>query len=107
MSASAIFARTRQEVESALARKAPSALTPQPRGTCERLLSGVWELDGLLGGGVPIGAISEFVGVTGSGRTTAAMAFAAALMRESRVAAWVDVSDAFDPASAALNGVDL
>jgi recombination protein RecA len=100
-------ARTRQEVEGALARKAPSALSPRPRTIRERMVCGVKALDALLEGGLPVGAISEFVGVTGSGRTTVAMAFAAATAREAKVAAWVDVNDAFDPAGAALNGVEL
>jgi recombination protein RecA len=73
----------------------------------ERMVAGVDELDSLLDGGLPIGAISEFVGVTGSGRTTMALAFASAASRDGRVVSWVDVGDALDPVSAALNGVDL
>ena len=107
MCALAISTQIRLQVESALARKAPSALTPRPRTIRERIGSGSEILDHLLDGGLPVGAVSEFVGITGSGRTTMALAFAAAMAQEARVAAWVDVADAFDPASAALNGVDL
>ncbi|SEG52116.1 recombination protein RecA [Bryocella elongata] len=107
MCALTLSTQTRLQVESALARKAPSALTPRPRTIRERMGSGSEILDHLLDGGLPVGAVSEFVGITGSGRTTMALAFAAAMAQEARVAAWVDVADAFDPASAALNGVDL
>ena len=85
----------------------PSALSPRTRTVRERMVSGVELLDGLLDGGLPRGAITEFVGITGSGRTTAALAFAAATARDARVAAWIDVSDALDPTSAVLNGVEL
>lgn len=107
MSALANSQQIRLQVESALTRKAPSALTPRPRMIRERLRSGTEILDRLLEGGLPVGAISEFVGVTGSGRTTAALAFAAAMADQAQVAAWIDVADALDPESAALSGVEL
>lgn len=99
--------RVRLEIEGALARRIPSALTPRPRTIHERAPSGVPELDTLFDGGIPVGAITEFVGVTGSGRTTAALTFAAAIARAERVVAWIDVADAFDPMSAEVNGLDL
>lgn len=107
MSASANFAKARFEVEAALARRIPSALSPRALTIRERMTCGVEVLDGILDGGLPVGAITEFVGVTGSGRTTAALAFAAAAARDARVAAWIDVGDGLDPSSAALNGVEL
>src|ERR1700761_1813599 len=97
-------AAVRVSVESVLARSVPSALTPRPRTIREHLASEVAEFDSLMEGGVPVGAVTEFVGVTGSGRTTMASAFVAAALREGRVAAWVDVSDSLDPECAALNG---
>jgi recombination protein RecA len=100
-------AQTRLQVESALARRIPSALTPRPKTIREQLTSGVEELDRLLHGGLPVGAITELVGVTGSGRTTMALAFAAAVSRSERVVSWIDVEDTLDPSSAALNGVVL
>jgi len=97
----------RISVESVLAKSAPSALTLRSRTIRERLASEVAEFDSLMDGGVPVGAVTEFVGVTGSGRTTMASAFVAASLREGRVAAWVDVSDALEPECAALNGIEL
>jgi recombination protein RecA len=97
----------RHAVESALARRIPSALSPQPKTVRERLVCEVEELDRLLGGGLPVGAVTELVGITGSGRTTLALAYAAAVVRDGRVVSWVDAGDTLDPGSAALNGVEL
>jgi hypothetical protein len=63
-------------------------------------------LDDLLNGGFPVGAISEITGSAGSGRTSIAMAFLAQRTQQS-VCAWIDARDAFDPESAAANGVSL
>lgn len=100
-------AQTRFAVESALARRIPAALSPRPKTVRERLPCDVEELDRLLGGGLPVGAITELAGIAGSGRTTLAFAYAAAVARDGRVLAWVDAGDTLDPASAALNGVEL
>ena len=54
-----------------------------------------------------MGAISEITGPASSGRTSLALSFLARRTAEARVCAWVDTNDAFDPESAAANGVDL
>jgi hypothetical protein len=64
-------------------------------------------LDELLEGGLPLGAISEMTGPECSGRSAAALSFVSRLTRAGSVCAWVDVSDSFDPESAAAAGVDL
>jgi recombination protein RecA len=64
-------------------------------------------LDEQLCGGLAAGAITEFVGPQSSGRTSAALAYTAALTQAGCVCAWMDVADSFDPESAAANGVDL
>jgi recombination protein RecA len=64
-------------------------------------------LDDVLAGGLPIGAISELVGPECSGRTSAAISFLARTTLAAKVCAWIDVSNAFDPAPAAAAGVDL
>lgn len=107
MSSSARFSQIRAQVETALERRIPSALTPRPKSVDERVSCGVTDMDVLLEGGLPVGAIAEFTGNTGSGRTTVAIAFVAAAIRGAKVAAWIDVSDTFDPVGATLNGVDL
>ena len=65
------------------------------------------EVDQLLQGGFPLGAITELVGPECSGRTSLALTFVAGLTQAGKVCAWVDVSDALHPASAAALGVDL
>jgi recombination protein RecA len=92
-------------------RRFPSALTPAPRVLREVAATGIAEvdahLDNGLGGGLPVGAISELTGPASSGRTSLALSFLARRTAESRACAWVDASDAFDPESAAASGVIL
>jgi len=100
-------AAIRLQIESALARKIPSALTPAPRILRTVAATGIEALDEFLQGGLPIGAITELVGRECSGRTSAALSFVAQRTRAAKVCAWIDVSDALDPISAAAAGVDL
>ena len=97
----------RAEIESFLAHRIPSALSPAPRSVRPTSPTGIADLDELLGGGLPVGAISELVGPECSGRTSIALSFLAQIIREGKVCAWVDVSDALDPESAAAAGIDL
>lgn len=69
--------------------------------------SGIESLDAVLRGGFPIGAVSEITGPECSGRTSLAHSFVAQVIAGGKVAAWIDVSDTFDPASAAAAGIDL
>jgi hypothetical protein len=69
--------------------------------------TGIDALDEALRGGLPVGAITELIGPECSGRTSVALAFVAGLTQAGRVCAWLDVSNALDPASAAAAGVDL
>jgi recombination protein RecA len=102
-SASAI----RLQVESALAARIPSALTPTARMVRPVAPTGIDALDEALHGGLPVGAITELVGPECSGRTSVALSFVAGMTQAGRVCAWLDVSNALDPASAAAAGVDL
>jgi recombination protein RecA len=97
----------RIQIENALERRFPSALTPQPRTIRETASTGIPEVDRLLDGGLPVGAISEITGPVSSGRTSLALAFLAQRTSEDRVCAWVDANDSFDSESAAANGVAL
>ena len=97
----------RIQIESALARRIPSALTPVPRVVRPTVPTGLAELDELLRGGLPLGAITELVGPECSGRTAVALSFVARGMAEEKVCAWIDVSDALCPESAMAAGVDL
>jgi recombination protein RecA len=97
----------RLQIESALSLKIPSALTPTPQMMRPVAATGIGAVDDVLRGGLPIGAISELVGPECSGRTSIALSFVAQMTQAGKVCAWIDVSNAFDPASAAAAGVDL
>jgi recombination protein RecA len=100
-------AALRLEIEHALERRFPAALSPAPRTICGVAATGIAAVDELLQGGLPVGAISELTGNPSSGRTSLALQFVARRTVEERPCAWVDVQDAFDPESAAANGVRL
>jgi recombination protein RecA len=100
-------AALRLEIERALERKFPAALSPIPRTIHDVWETGIGAVDRLLGGGLPVGAISELTGPVASGRMSLALRFVAGRTGEGRPCAWVDVNDAFDPESAAANGVGL
>jgi recombination protein RecA len=100
-------ATLRLQIERSLECRFPAALTPVPRAARDAAATGIVEVDEHLEGGLPVGAISELIGPQSSGRTSLALAFAARRTAEGRACAWVDVSDAFDPESAAANGVVL
>jgi recombination protein RecA len=97
----------RAQIEATLAEKIPSALTPLPRAAYPLVATGIREIDALLQGGLPVGAISEIVGPECSGRTSLALALIAGMTQAGKVCAWVDVSDTLHPESAAAIGVDL
>jgi recombination protein RecA len=97
----------RAQIEANLAKRIPSALTPSPKTAYTVAPTGIREIDELLHGGFPIGALSEIVGPECSGRTSLALTFVANLTQASKVCAWVDVSDTLHPESAAAIGVDL
>jgi hypothetical protein len=71
------------------------------------LATGVAEVDGLLGGGLPRGQVSEVHGPASCGRTALAVSIMARTTRAGALAAWVDPADRFDPSGAAEAGVDL
>ena len=71
------------------------------------LPTGIAALDGLVGGGLAAGRLSEISGPPSSGRTSLALALLARATTDGAVAAWIDGSDAFHPDSAAAAGVRL
>ena len=100
-------AALRLQIEQDLEVRFPSALTPAPRTIREVASTGIDAADELLDGGLPVGAITEIIGPTSSGRTTFALSFVAQRTAEARICAWIDPQDALDPESAAANGVNL
>lgn len=97
----------RSQIESALSQRFPAALTPAHAARREVVPLGIEDVDKVLRGGVPCGAITEMVGPVCSGRTSLGLAYVASVIRAGSVCAWVDVSDALCPEDAAANGIDL
>lgn len=77
------------------------------RGDGSRLSTGYPEIDDLLGGGVPRGRLSELVSNGSAGATSLAQRLLSGVTTGESLAAWVDLADAFDPASASAAGVAL
>jgi hypothetical protein len=100
-------ATIRLQIETKLARRIPSALTPAQKVIRPVVPTGVSEIDTLLAGGLPVGAITEMVGPESSGRTAITLSLLHHLTHAGRVCAWVDVSDTLSPECAAAEGVDL
>jgi RecA/RadA recombinase len=100
-------AALRTQIESALADRIPSALTPAAKTIREVVSTGIAAVDALMDGGLPVGAVTEMIGTECSGRTALALSFLAQLTRAERVCAWIDVSNALSPESAAASGIDL
>jgi hypothetical protein len=100
-------AALRIQIERALERRFPAALSPRAASITETASTGIDEIDHLLEGGLPVGAISEITGPESSGRTTLALTFLAQRTREGSVCAWVDVEDTLDAESAAACGLAL
>jgi len=83
---------------------------PPLRGEDRRLrplATGLAELDALLEGGFPRGAVSEIHGPASSGRTGALLGLLTQATGRGALAALVDPLDRFDPSSAVAAGVDL
>jgi hypothetical protein len=76
------------------------------RPTPQMVSSGVREIDTLTGG-LPRGCLTEICGPASSGRTSVLLAALASATQRQEVCALVDVSDAFNPHSAAAAGVNF
>jgi recombination protein RecA len=100
-------ATIRSQVEAALAGRIPSALRVVPREIRPVESTGIPSVDEMLDGGLPLGAITEIVGPDCSGRTSFALSFLSGMTQAGKVCAWIDVSNALQPESAAAAGVDL
>jgi hypothetical protein len=99
-------ATLRAHVESELGERLSSTLLLREKAASLTISTGVAALDALTGG-LPRGALSEITGPASSGRTGVMLAALAGATRRNEACALVDASDSFDPASAAVAGVDL
>jgi hypothetical protein len=99
----ATFAAIRLQVETALAKRVPAVLTLKIKQAPELFSTGTAEIDAVLGGGIPRGSITEVAGAASTGKTSFALSSIAAITQSGAACAWVDVSDALSPESAAAN----
>lgn len=83
-----------------------SAARLEMRPSWQMVSSGVRALD-VLTGGLPRGCLTEICGPASSGRTSVLLAALAAATARQEVCALVDISDAFNPQSAAAAGVSF
>ena len=100
-------AAIRLQVESSLAKRVPAALTLKIKQAPELFSTGIGDVDAMLGGGIPRGSISEVAGTASTGKTSFALSTIAAITQSGAACAWVDVSDALSPESAAAANIVL
>lgn len=96
----------RAQIESTLANRIPGALTVRPVFAPETISIGIPELD-RRSVGIPQGCLSEICGPASSGRTTLLLSLMREVTEQGDCCALIDASNAFDPLSAAANGVNL
>lgn len=65
------------------------------------------QVDATLGGGIPRETITEVSGPSTTGKTSFALCTLASITQLGNACAWVDVSDALSPETAAASGVEL
>ena len=94
------------EIEAKLANRIPAALSPIAQQAHRLHPLGIVRLDSQLGGGLPLGSVCELTGPDGSGHSSIALSLLANASTEG-ACAYIDVSDALSPHSAAAAGVDL
>jgi hypothetical protein len=97
----AASATIRLQVETALEKRVPAALTLKIKQAPELFSTGIVEVDVALSGGIPRGSITEISGAASTGKTSFALSSIAAITQLGAACAWVDVSDALSPESAA------
>jgi len=93
----------RLSVDPQLAEVVPASRL-EVRPAPEMVSSGIGEIDALTGG-LPRGYLTEICGGASSGRTSLLLSILAVATQRQEACALVDVSDAFDPVSAASAGV--
>jgi len=96
----------KREIEAKLANRIPAALSPIAQQAPRLHPIGNVRLDGLLGGGLPLGSVCELTGPDSSGRSSLALSLLANASKEG-ACAYIDVSDTLSPQSAASAGIEL
>ena len=98
-------AAVRLQIETKLANRVPAALTLKIKQAPELFPTGIREVDAMLGGGIPRGGITEVAGAVSTGKTSFGLSTIASITQSGAACAWVDVSDALSPESAAAANI--
>jgi len=96
----------RAQLESMVASRFPIAFRGRQDPASGSMATGIPQLDRVIGG-IGRGAITEVCGSASSGRSSVLLSLLAEFTGRQEVCALVDVSDTFDPHSAAVAGIDL
>jgi recombination protein RecA len=99
-------ALSKAAIESEIATRFSSAFKLRAKAAGEVVSTGIPEVDRLTNG-FPRGAITEIFGQASSGRTSLMLSALAQATTHDEVCALVDMTDALDPTSAAMTGIDL
>jgi hypothetical protein len=97
----------RAQIETTLAKRVPAPFSLKIKQSPELFATGIAEVDAILDGGIPRGSISEISGAFSTGRTSFALSILSSVTQSGAACAWVDVSDALSPESAAAAGIAL
>jgi recombination protein RecA len=100
-------AQVRAQIEAKIGARIPAAFAIRANRSPRLLPTGIPAIDAMLGGGVPLGHLTEITGAGSTGKTGLAIGVVAAATRKGAACAWIDVLDSFDPESAAACNVDL
>jgi hypothetical protein len=101
------LATLRSQVEFALAGRFAAPFTLRDRKGFDNVSTGISEVDALVGGGLPRGALTEIFGSSCSGRTSLLFSALGVRTTHAEACALIDGCDAFDPHSAEVAGIDL
>src|SRR6266550_6901253 len=91
---------SKAEIESTIAARFGDAFKHHEIKRPEVIATGIPEIDVLVGGGLPRGAITEIFGPASSGRTSFTLATLAAATNHEEVCALVDMNNTLDPEAA-------
>jgi hypothetical protein len=92
---------SKAEIESKITSRFGSAFKLQEKRPAEVVSTGIPQIDSLICGGLPRGAITEIFGPASSGRTSFMLSSLAHATNHEEVCALVDTNNVFDPNSAA------
>lgn len=100
--------KAKKTIEEKFGKDSVFLLNDEERGNVDVVPTGIMSLDNALGcGGIPLGRIVEFVGDTGSGKTSLALHIISQYQKQGLICSYVDAEHALDMSLAEMLGVNL